>query len=58
MTDVPTALREIRRGRLSPGEYVRSFRAPLELSVLAVDDPLPSLAELALLPYSFWKRGF
>ncbi len=58
VTDVPTALREMRRGRLSPGDYLRSFGAPLELSVLAVDDPLPSLAELALLPYTFWKRGF
>jgi predicted ATP-grasp superfamily ATP-dependent carboligase len=58
VTDVPTALREIRGGRLTVGAYLRSFRAPLELSVLAVDDPLPSLAELALLPYTFWKRGF
>jgi D-aspartate ligase len=58
VTDVPTALREIRGGRLSPSAYLGSFRAPLELSVLAVDDPLPSLAELALLPYTLWKRGF
>jgi D-aspartate ligase len=58
VTDVPTALTEIRRGRLPLGRYLRSWRAPLELSVLTPDDPLPSLAELALLPYSLWKRGF
>jgi D-aspartate ligase len=58
VTDLPTALAEIRRGRLSLRAYLRSWRAPLELSVLTVDDPLPSLAELALLPYLLLKRGF
>ncbi|MFN8524211.1 MAG: ATP-grasp domain-containing protein [Chloroflexota bacterium] len=56
-TDLPTAAIEIARGRMSFVDYARSFRGPIELSVLAPDDPLPALAELALLPYLAFKRG-
>jgi predicted ATP-grasp superfamily ATP-dependent carboligase len=48
-TDVPTAVREAARGRLSPGEYLRSLRGPLEYATLAPDDPLPALLEVPLL---------
>ncbi|HXG39631.1 MAG TPA: hypothetical protein VNJ28_01700 [Candidatus Limnocylindrales bacterium] len=58
VTDVPTALGEIRRGRLAVRDYLASIRPPIEFSVLAPDDPLPVVAELALLPYLLWKRGF
>ena len=46
LTDVPTALGEIRRGRLGPLAYLASLRPPIEFAVLALDDPLPALAEL------------
>ncbi len=48
-TDVPTALREAARGQLSPGEYLRSLRGPLEYATWAPDDPLPALLEVPLL---------
>jgi predicted ATP-grasp superfamily ATP-dependent carboligase len=48
-TDVPTALREVARGHLSPGEYLRSLRGPLEYATLSSDDPLPALLEVPLL---------
>lgn len=57
-TDVPTAAVEIRRGRLRPRAYLRSLRGVHAESVLASDDPRPGIAELALIPYLAWKRGF
>ena len=57
-TDVPTAAVEIRRGRLRPRAYLRSLRGVHTESVLDRDDPRPGLAELALIPYLAWKRGF
>ncbi len=47
-TDLPTAICEIARGRLSVGEYVRSLRGPLEFATWSPDDPLPALAEIPL----------
>ena len=46
--DVPIAAREMFRGRLGIREYVRSFRPPADFATLALDDPLPGLAELPL----------
>jgi len=48
-TDVPAAIREILRGKLSMGSYLRSFRSPLEFAVLASDDPIPFLLEVPML---------
>jgi D-aspartate ligase len=42
-TDVPAAVGELRAGRLSPREYLRSLRRPIEFAVFAPDDPLPAL---------------
>ena len=56
-TDVPNALRDIRAGRLRPGEYLRSFRGVRTEAVFSVSDPLPGLYEIALLPYLAVKRG-
>jgi predicted ATP-grasp superfamily ATP-dependent carboligase len=47
-TDVPTAVLEILRGRLSPADYIRSLRGPLEFATWSADDPLPALAEIPL----------
>jgi predicted ATP-grasp superfamily ATP-dependent carboligase len=48
-TDLPTVLKEIRRGRLSIREYLRSLRPPRESAIFAWDDPLPGLLEGPLL---------
>jgi D-aspartate ligase len=48
ITDVPAALVEIRAGRLSPREYLRGLVGGTEHAVLALDDPLPALAEVPM----------
>jgi D-aspartate ligase len=50
-TDLLAAIHLIFRGRLSPGEYWRSLRSPVEFSVVALDDPLPGLLDLPLFAY-------
>lgn len=44
-TDFPTALGEVRGGRLPVGKYLRSLQPPLDHAVFAADDPLPGLFE-------------
>jgi D-aspartate ligase len=56
-TDVPNALRDIRAGRLRPGEYLRSLRGVHTEAVFSVKDPLPGLYEIVLLPYLAVKHG-
>jgi predicted ATP-grasp superfamily ATP-dependent carboligase len=46
--DVPTALREIARRRLSLRDYLGSFRRPVDLSTVTLDDPRPGLMEIPL----------
>lgn len=57
-TDLPTSALELARGSLRWRPYVRSLRAAGAESVWARDDPLPGVAEAALLPYLAVKRGF
>ncbi len=57
-TDLPTAAVELAHHRLDWRAYVGSLRSSNVESVFAGDDPLPGLAELALLPYLAAKRGF
>jgi predicted ATP-grasp superfamily ATP-dependent carboligase len=56
-TDVPNALRDIYRGRLSPWDYLRSLRGVDTEAVFSIKDPLPGLYEIALLPYLAFKRS-
>jgi D-aspartate ligase len=58
LTDVPGAVLGILRGELDLGTYFRSLLSYDEEAVFCKDDPLPGLAELALVPYLFMKRGF
>jgi D-aspartate ligase len=58
LTDLPTALVELSGGRLDPRAYLRSIRTSDVESVFSRDDPVPGLAELALVPYLWLKRGF
>jgi len=58
VTDLPTAAAEIRHGRLHPRAYLRSVASAHTEAVFSASDPLPALAELALIPYLAVKRGF
>lgn len=58
LTDLPTALLDMRAGRLHPAEYVRSLRNRDVEAVFSLEDPKPGLAEIALLPYLYVRRGF
>lgn len=57
-TDLPAAIHLIFRGRLSPGEYWRSLRSPVEFSVMALDDPLPGLLDLPLFAYKYFYNWY
>ncbi len=56
LTDVPTSLRAIRAGQLSPLAYLWSIRPPIECAVLALDDPLPALLEVPEAAHVAWGR--
>jgi D-aspartate ligase len=58
VTDLPTAVVEAARGRLRWRHYLRTVRRFDTESVFSLEDPLPGLAELCLLPYAALKRGF
>jgi D-aspartate ligase len=50
-TDLPAAVHEMFRCRLSLSAYLRSFRSPLQFALMAADDPLPGLMDLPLFAY-------
>lgn len=56
-TDLPTVMGEIFHGRLSFWDYLSSIRGSRD-TVFCLNDPLPFLAELSLIPYIARKRGF
>jgi D-aspartate ligase len=56
LTDVPTAVSDVLHGYLSPGAYWKSLRRTRIESVFSKDDPLPSVMEIALLPYSIVRK--
>jgi D-aspartate ligase len=56
LTDVPAAWREMRWGRLSIADYVRSLAAPLEFAIFASDDPLPAILDVPFLAWLTAKR--
>ena len=58
VTDLATGLVEIKRGNLDWRDYARSLKSFDIESVFCLDDPLPGLVELLLVPYLFMKRGF
>jgi D-aspartate ligase len=57
VTDVPTGLLEILKGHEDWWAYLKSLRGFHVESVFSREDPLPGVAELALLPYLSIKRG-
>ncbi|MGB6200321.1 MAG: hypothetical protein WA871_07230 [Candidatus Acidiferrales bacterium] len=58
VTDVPTSLGSLCVGRLGMKAYWRSLMDYSVESVFSSDDILPTLAEIALLPYLAVKRGY
>jgi len=58
VTDIPTSLQGIFAGRLDLRTYLRSLKDFKIESVFSPEDILPSLAEIALIPYLAIKRGF
>lgn len=58
VTDIPTSAGDIIAGRLDWGTYFKSLRTFGIESVFSSDDVLPTVAELALLPYLAIKKGF
>ncbi len=58
LTDLPSALLELRRGRLDWRAYVGSLRAADVEAVFSRDDPVPGLVEITMLPYLAVTRGF
>ena len=58
VTDLPTSIGDICAGRLTPKAYLRSLMDFEIESVFNSEDIVPTLAELALLPYLAIKRGY
>jgi D-aspartate ligase len=58
ITDIPTGVLEILKGRQDWLAYLRSLMGFHVESVFTGEDLLPGLAELVLLPYLCAKRGF
>jgi D-aspartate ligase len=56
-TDLPTVIIEFLHGRLSIRDYLRSVHGSRD-AVFCLDDPLPFLAEMTLIPNIVMRRGF
>jgi D-aspartate ligase len=57
-TDLPAAIMAICGGDIDLKSYIHSLRNCDVEAVFSAEDPLPGLAELALIPYFAIKRGF
>jgi predicted ATP-grasp superfamily ATP-dependent carboligase len=58
VTDLPAGLMGILSGDTSLKSYFRSLKSCDAEAVLSLSDPIPGLAEVALIPYLAIKRGF
>jgi len=56
VSDIPTALSDYLHGSLSVSTYLKSLKATRVESVFSAGDPLPSLAEIIMLPYLAAKK--
>jgi D-aspartate ligase len=57
-TDIPAAFCALAAGDIDLRSYLRSLRNCSADAVFSVEDPLPGLAEILLIPYLAIKRGF
>jgi D-aspartate ligase len=58
VTDIPTSISGIVHGRLALNTYLSSLKEFSVESVYGSEDILPTLAEIALIPYLAVKRGY
>jgi len=58
LTDLPGGLLSLVRGQLRFSSYFKSILRSHAESVLSLDDPLPGLAEILLVFYLIYRRGF
>src|ERR1700691_3835391 len=58
VTDLPAGLMGILSGDTSLKSYFRSLKSCDAEAVFSLSDPIPGLAEVALIPYLAIKRGF
>jgi predicted ATP-grasp superfamily ATP-dependent carboligase len=58
ITDIPTVFAEIMNGNMKLSDYILSMKGKKKDAVLCLKDPFPFLAEIALIPYLWVKRGF
>jgi D-aspartate ligase len=57
-TDFPVGILSVLRRQLAPWTYLKSVTTFNIESVFAFEDPLPSVVEMAMIPYLFYKRGY
>ena len=57
LTDTYVVINEIRKGRMSIGEYLRTMRFPKESAAWSFKDPLPGIMYILMAPYLFFKRN-
>ncbi len=58
LTDFPTTASEVLKGNQNLGAYLKSLWDCNTEAVFSLDDPLPGVVEVGLLPYLIVKRGF
>ena len=58
VTDLPTAAADLLTGHTGLAAYLQSLKRTRVESIFASDDPLPSIAEVILLPYLVMKKYF
>ena len=58
LTDIPVVISDLLTGCFNFPGYLESLRRTRVESVFSKDDPLPFLAEFALLPYTIWRKYF
>lgn len=59
ITDVPTVIGEVTKGRMSLlHDYVPTLMAKKCFAVWSWRDPVPSIVELIMAPYLWFKKGF
>lgn len=58
VTDFPTGVTGVFTGKIPLKSYVRSLFEFDEEAVFSVKDPMPGVAEIALIPYLAIRRGF
>jgi D-aspartate ligase len=57
-TDLPVGVLALLHRQLKPWTYLKSISTVNIESVFTLRDPLPSVMEMAMIPYLFYKRGY